>query len=444
MKYQAIIAAVLFICYFTSVQGQVTQPNNIPNVNNYVGFDGSSGDLLPIQNIGDPRINISSNGNDKMNFNELAIWNGLNGMTENDVSRIHLGLNGNFQNPFSMIHMGTNINNNLQRPWMNVGLTLGANLDILHMGLIQRPVPGGLDNQVDAVIAWGCNDDINAPGAGPDNFRFLFISPDPPFPVGSPSGDSNEEQGRETMRITPMGNVGIGDFSHMPNGLNEQPTERLDVDGTARLRQMPNNTPEVVITGIEADATGDYVLNYATFEEIGDELEIEIPCDWDVVGNDVAAGYPGGCVTDKILMGTNTDPGGNTKVFATKNDPGITMHVEAVDGSDVETAGYFIAANAEGTWANGVIGEAKNSRRNYGVDGYALHAGQINYGIRGNARDGKINYGGFGSATDAKTLNFGLYGVARGGTEAFVPINNVGVYGRAWGYSSIPTLVDIS
>ena len=64
----------------------------------------------------------------------------------------------------------------------------------------------------------------------------LFIADEPVWPPGSPSGDANEEQGSETMRISPMGYVGIGDFSHMPNGLDEQPTQRLDVDGTARLR----------------------------------------------------------------------------------------------------------------------------------------------------------------------------------------------------------------
>jgi hypothetical protein len=32
--------------------------------------------------------------------------------------------------------------------------------------------------------------------------------------------------------------------------LNDNPAERLDVDGTARLRQMPNESPDVLITGL--------------------------------------------------------------------------------------------------------------------------------------------------------------------------------------------------
>lgn len=241
---------------------QATIEDNTPSFGAFLGWDDITNENLDILQNNTLRQRFTSEN-----------WAGLNGVGANNASRIHLGLNGNFQNPFSMIHMGTNISGNLQRPWMNVGLTMGATADILHLGLLQRPVPGGPNSQVDAVIAWGCNDDINVPGAGPDNFRFLFIAPDPPFPPGSPSGDANEEQGRETMRITPMGNVGIGDFSHMPNGLDEQPTHRLDVDGTARLRQMPNDTMDVIITGVYAEdpgVAGDYVLNYSTVEDFID------------------------------------------------------------------------------------------------------------------------------------------------------------------------------
>lgn len=437
MKYQAILAVTIVICCFTSVKSQVTNPTNVPNVNHWVGYNNTSGIVLPIENRGFPEISISSNGNEKMNFNELATWNGLNGMTENDVSRIHLGLNGNFQNPFSMIHMGTNINTNLQRPWMNVGMTMGANNDIMYMGLLERPKPDSPDaQQVDAVIAWGCNDSIAVPGSGPDNLRFLFIAPDPPFPPGSTPGDASEEQGRETMRISPMGYVGIGDFSHMPNGLDEQPTQRLDVNGTARLRQMPNDSAHVIITGVEADATGDYILNYATFEDIGNELGI---CDWDVVnaGADVATGYPGGCVEGEVLIGTDNQTGTAAKVFMTKDYAGTTLRAIANSGSgSTQTGGEFVAEFAS-TVNTGVGGTAFNSRFNRGVDGRAERAQNLNEGVRGQANNGPVNMGVRGSSWDGTSINYGVHGTARGGEELFAPTNNVGVYGRAWDYASV-------
>ena len=88
-------------------------------------------------------------------------------------SRTFLGINGNYQTPFSQVQMGYNIPNGLRRDWMHVGLTMGANEDIMYMGLLERPEPESPDGQADAVIAWGCNDSITGLGAGPDNLRFL-------------------------------------------------------------------------------------------------------------------------------------------------------------------------------------------------------------------------------------------------------------------------------
>jgi len=243
------------------------------------------------------------------------------------------------------------------------------------------------------------------------------------------STPAGSEQGLETMRITPEGNVGIGNFSSMPFGLNEQPTEKLDIDGTARLRQMPNVVePDVIVTGVEVDAVGDYLLNYTTVEDLIND--IDIPCDWDVIGDDVAAGYPGGCVTDKILMGTNIDPVINYKVFATKNYAGTTMRVQATVGSaPQEIAGDFAAASA--IMNTGVRATASSAgMTNIGVDG-STRGAVFNFGARGTASDARINYGVAGIAQVASDLNFGVHGRALGQVNEPFNNDNVGVYGEA-------------
>jgi hypothetical protein len=418
-----ILLSAVFTLLIAHALCQVTYEDNNPLTNpiplGYLGWNDNTNTNLNILQNNTLRERFTS-----VNF---AGHNGSNAV--NNASRMFLGLNGGFQNPFSMIHMGSNITNFLQRPWMNVGITMGASQDILHLGILQRAMPGSDANQIDAVLAWGCNDDIYAPFAGPDNFRFLFIAPT------NGTGDGAAAQGRETMRITPMGNVGIGDFSHMTNGLNEQPTQKLDVDGTARLRQMPTNEEfDVVITGKYAESpgvNGDYVLNYSTITDFTEALNIE--CDWNVVnsGNHVAMGYSGACTPGKVLVGFGTAPVGNTaKVILTKSYSGPTLYSEAIVGGGAsEIAADFIAGNA--TNNRGIKAVASTAgNRNYGVDALAERAGTENFGINGVARDGRNNYGVRGNADMASSNNYGVFGLVRSSTQSQ---NNVGVYGYADG-----------
>ena len=87
------------------LNGQVTQDNNNPVVGNFVGFNVSSFIPLPIANIGDPRINITSNSNNKFAITELPTWNGLNGLTRTAVQRTTLGLQGETNTAWSMLHL---------------------------------------------------------------------------------------------------------------------------------------------------------------------------------------------------------------------------------------------------------------------------------------------------------------------------------------------------
>ena len=114
------------------------------------------------------------------------------------------------------------------------------------------------------------------------------------------------------MRLSPApdANMGVGNFSS--NGLGEAPTERIDVDGTIRLRQVADDTPDVLITGrmqTVNPTTGDYVLNHLEFSgnpnEVlnGDGVWVEMEaadCDWEVIENvpgieDVVTGHGDDC-----------------------------------------------------------------------------------------------------------------------------------------------------
>ncbi len=117
-----------------------------------------------------------------------------------------------------------------------------------------------------------------------------------------------------------IGSVGIGDVT--------EPTERLDVRGTARLRVMPDSLPDVLITGVVSDTVpeGDYVLNYLEFTgNSGDILTGDGTwadgsgnlCDWDIVnaGQDLATGYTGACVEGNVGIGI--EPAPNVKLEVT-------------------------------------------------------------------------------------------------------------------------------
>jgi len=212
MKIKLLIAA-LALLLTTIVEGQVTLESNAPNFGNYVGFDGTSAIPLPIQNRGFREIDISSHGNNKFAITELPTWNGLGGLTRTDVQRTTMGLTGQDPLAWSMLHLFDDnagaLPLTMQRDWMNVGVSHTANADFMYSGLLERPTGGGL--RTDAVIAWGCQD-----GAGTaDNFRFIFLQ----------SNFNGADQGRELMRITPWGNVGMGNSFNN----NLQPARRAVV-----------------------------------------------------------------------------------------------------------------------------------------------------------------------------------------------------------------------
>lgn len=210
----ALFASLLVIL---STYSQSTTTLHIPGFNRHLGWDDN----------GNAPLWINQNNTNRMQFdseNHIGLAN-----TSNNANRISLNLFANTpisSNLYSILQMGTLPTNSLERPWMNVGTTMGFRGDIMYTGLLNMPVGSYGSNStavVDAVIAWGCNDDNVQPQFGPDNLRFLFITPT------NQTGAGIQQQGREVFRITPMGNTGIGDFSPMPSGINSQPAARLHV-----------------------------------------------------------------------------------------------------------------------------------------------------------------------------------------------------------------------
>lgn len=209
--------------------------------------------------------------------------------------------------PLSLLHLGYNVGTSLDptslhgwRHWMDIGMLSTNGSDNLYVGLKAEE-----EDKFDAVINWGDDQDTLAQ----DNLRFIFTSTD----GGTGDAASQSIAGKEVGRFTPTGEFGIGNF--YTNGLDEQPTERLDVDGTGRFRIMERDTTvEVIITGVKADTiNGDYVLHY----EFADSLDLG--CEWNEVTNglndDLVMGYIDACNEGRVGIGVSNPGTSKLRVF---------------------------------------------------------------------------------------------------------------------------------
>lgn len=403
--------------------GQVTVDDNVPVSGRYVGFDGFSGIPLRIENQGFPEIDISSAGTNKIAITQLPVWNGLNGLSRSRVQRTTLGLQGQTNLAWSMLHLwddaaGT-LPGTMQRDWMNVGTSYTSNIDFMYTGLLERPNTGGNNLATDAVVAWGCQPGATQNG-NTDNFRFIFLQ----GLLGTPTSGSRTQQGLEMMRISPQGNVGIGDFSSNGFGLAEQPTFRLDVDGTARLRQVPfNDTADVFITGRQVDALGDYVLTYTPVEDFNFD-----DCRWVDVNSttvideiDIFTGVPTGdenCDRGKVGIGVEDVRRAKLEVenLITRDEINAAIY----GGTDMELQG--------GNFPNffyGVYGETTNAQ---------LGNTASTCGVKGFATTSRYQVGVFGESTGVQSAtgySIGVAGLANGTSSI-----SAGVYGESIGGAS--------
>lgn len=174
-------------------------------------------------------LRFYTNNVNHMHMN-AAVTNNINSQG-NMVRDGFLGLGKNYTpsftwnnntGPLSLLHLsgddGTFLATLGYRNWMKNGITFTANDDIMFVG----PRRTGANDVTDALIAWG--DNATAVGGfGPDNLIFSFTNGD-----GSVPGDltGNAPYGREIVRMTGTGNVGVGPvFSN-----SSQPQSQLHIN----------------------------------------------------------------------------------------------------------------------------------------------------------------------------------------------------------------------
>ena len=340
--------------------------------NNNIGVDGIG--TPPDNEFGsnlDTDIILKQNDLERIKLSNGA-WTdpvlGLQNATRIGVS-INDGVSPLVTSPFSIMHLGEQTNNTLfQRSWFNVGTTYGFNTDFMYVGLKKE----NSNERTDAVIAWGDNSYGSA--SGPDVLRFIRLGE----LIGGSTDKPNTDNGLEVARFSPnQGNLGLGDFS--ADGLDEEPTRRLDADGTARFRQMPDTLQDVLITGFEEDDIGDYTLTYLAFTgnngEVlaGDGTWVNNgDCEWNLAtnfgSNDLVMGYTGACNEGRVGIGTSTPFLAKAHIFQDQSGIGNPSYglLSQAEGNTTEIRGVF--GTGEATGPNTVTG----NRRVVGVEGLAI------------------------------------------------------------------------
>ncbi len=319
------------------------------------------------------------------------------------VAISHLG-NIPITQPRSLLHLGYNTGLGLVpagqangwRNWMDIGTFTSNGTDHMYVGLKNE----GTD-RADAVINWGDNQEAG----GPDKLRFIFSSS-----VGEGDPVSQSQDGLETMRIVPIrdtlgtyGRVGIGDFT--AQGVNQEPTHKIDVVGNGRFRYLPDSiymADSTVNKYVMVDSagvlrwtdgapsgSGSGVGNYCadTPSPLTDDFEIPLNgnnyyFEGQGVGiNNIAMGMP--CSTPLLFSKLSVlQSVGNPIV-----NPGIGI------------AGHFINNMSSGVLSVSVFGQNTSTAPGQNYAGYfqttGVNSSAINTGIYAEASGGDINYAGY-------------------------------------------------
>lgn len=179
-------------------------------------------------------INFITNGFQRMTINHLAFgmplvpfsappFNNLNTLPGTRLTRVGISYDGGnpIINPSSLLHLGATNGSSGLRDWMGIGVYIGMGNDHAFFGqrfkspadltgrtsLTGGAISGSNDNS-DAVIGFGDNA-VGPAGPGTDNLTFIHTDINFNANVNGPNFQ-NSRYGREIMRITGMGNVGIG------------------------------------------------------------------------------------------------------------------------------------------------------------------------------------------------------------------------------------------
>jgi len=210
MKNVQKLTITVVISIFTAIPaynfGQSTSDNNAIGLGKYLGY------------IGAQDLEFRTNNANRMKLNRNVSYD-INGFNEPRDGFLWIGpdapLGGggsyyNNKGAFSLLHLnGTTAIAAFElgyRPWMKTGITFTENSDMMYIG--RKNTNPELD-QTDAVISWS-DDEASPPWSGPDNMLFLFTKGNASS-ISNPDGDHTGSgmNGREIMRLTAVGNVGI-------------------------------------------------------------------------------------------------------------------------------------------------------------------------------------------------------------------------------------------
>lgn len=259
------------------------------------------------------------------------------------------------------------------------------------------------------------------------------------------------------LQIQPVnGKVGIA--------LNTDPTATIDVNGDARIRNVPTATPNSILIGVNASSSSD--LNVRRLDFTGNTNQV-------LLGNGTWGSYNQsngffGCSNSTTAANLSENSRinlNNYNLYFEKNDALGTNHVgigyscsEILKGklsvrqvhpatmtiSNTETiAGYFLNSDQSQTFSTqfvSVRGESLGMNMNDGsrnVGGYfSANNGLQSVGVVGTGLGGKYSVGVYGEALNGTVVNYGVYGKATG-TNAWAGwFDGPGFLGAgAWTYS---------
>jgi hypothetical protein len=317
--------------------------------------------------------------------------------------------------PLSLLHLGydtTNpTNNNGWRPWMDVGTFTASGSDHMYVGLKREPPTLALaGDRLDAVISWGDNANPNPAVSGPDFLRFIFTTTtaDTFDPIAAAAN------GREIMRLTPSGNVGIGDYasSNPPIGA------RLDIDGDLRIRTLtPNNNLSQVLVADPGDLNRVHWRNAATLSSPFFACPTSVPADklpsnswWELNNfNFVFAGQGG--TNNSVGIGTNCTPAAKLHIFRQLVTPAVFNPTGLrVEHTDISLPGPVLGV------ATGIASSITGSNRQNIAGDFSARGANVNIGVRGDSINANFtNIGGRFNAGGTGTMHYGIWASAPAG-----------------------------
>jgi hypothetical protein len=246
------ILSMAILMFSNNVFGQATSGFNTPPGANqpfgaadYLGWTSGTNAPLVIKNEDNQPIHFYTNaGTNSLNNRKMSIMRRMINGAEVAGVGIH-GVNGPVTFPRSLLHLGNDYFTSGiggWRKWMDAGTFCGQQSDLAFFGIMA--FDGDTTDQQpdmnDAVIAWGDNENPGNDGA--DNLRFIFSSP-----LTGTAGSASTYNALEVGRFTPIGRMGIGDFSTV-NGSNVQPARKLEIYGENLDPLLSADAPQLRLT----------------------------------------------------------------------------------------------------------------------------------------------------------------------------------------------------